>query len=129
MLQFSPALILPSSRFRWEQTSTAEGHSTTTVTWDIPPGVTLGTYRIQHFGYHKPLACKSHDNSCLEFEPLLRLRVGLGMKEVIHTHCLALPVLYPALPLPLWYSFTPLSLSAADPKPYNGTSSSFKVGN
>lgn len=52
------SVTLSCSRFEWEQTNTILGHSMATITWDIPPDVATGTYRIQHFGYHKPLLCE-----------------------------------------------------------------------
>ena len=43
-------------RFSWQHTSVISGESLATVTWDIPSDAIPGTYRIQHFGYHKELA-------------------------------------------------------------------------
>ena len=83
---------LPCARFEWEQTNLLLGHSVATISWTIPEGVTPGTYRIQHFGYHKPLDCKQ-----------LTPTDGL---------------------MGAYYFPPPFS---ADPKPYNGTSSNFKV--
>lgn len=51
-------ILTDKCRFKWEQTNTLLGHSVATITWDIPSGATPGVYRIQHFGYHKPLLCK-----------------------------------------------------------------------
>lgn len=44
------------TKFSWRHTSVISGESLANVTWDIPSDAIPGTYRIQHFGYHKELA-------------------------------------------------------------------------
>ena len=48
-------------RFYWHHTSEILGESLATVTWDIPGDATVGTYRIQHFGYYKQFL----DSKCM----------------------------------------------------------------
>ena len=48
-------MVLDNIRFSWRHTSVILGESLANVTWDIPSDATPGTYRIQHFGYHKEL--------------------------------------------------------------------------
>eukprot|EP00118_Oscarella_pearsei_P029107 m.3678 g.3678 ORF g.3678 m.3678 type:complete len:694 (+) comp9685_c0_seq1:22-2103(+) len=43
------------TRFHWKHTSEILGESLATVEWHIDAEAKPGAYRIQHFGYHKPL--------------------------------------------------------------------------
>jgi len=57
------------TKFKWGRHSTITDESFATIEWDIPTDTPSGTYRIQHFGYYKPLIgdVKSFSGTSSEF--------------------------------------------------------------
>ena len=43
-----------STRFEWGRPHALSTLSFATVSWHVPPGTPPGTYRLRHFGDHKP---------------------------------------------------------------------------
>eukprot|EP00731_Ephydatia_muelleri_P030762 Em0022g276a len=43
------------TQFHWQRTSELLGESIANITWTIAPGTPPGTYKIQHFGFHKEI--------------------------------------------------------------------------